>query len=216
MNLTRLALLVVTGCSLVLGPSLRAQAPAPWTPDKQFSAEQVITTKEGMTITSKIFVDNGNARSEMNAQGMNVVAIMLPAQKKMYSVMVAQKMVMEMPLNDAQVKKMAATTGGGDAKFELVGPDTVDGTPCTKYKMTVGADPKVFYWWINPATKAPVKMSADDGSFTLAWKNYQAGPQDASLFQPPAGYQVVQVPAPGGGMPDAGGAAPGGGAPAGQ
>ena len=207
MNLTRLALLVVAGCCLVLNP-LRAQTPPPWTPDKQFSADQVITTKDGMTIQSKIYVDSGKIRTDIDAHGMSMSSIILPEEKKMYTVMQQQKMVMEMPLSEAKAKQAAAAAGGGGAKFELVGPDTVDGTATTKYKMTTDNSTKVFFWWINPATHSPVKMAADDGAVTVAWKNYKTGAQDPSLFQPPTGYQVMQMPA-GMGMPGGGG---GGGA----
>jgi len=207
MNLTRLALLVVAGCSLVLNP-LHAQTPPPWTPDKQFSADQVITTKDGMTIQSKVYVDSGKIRTDIDAHGMSMSSIILPDEKKMYTVMQQQKMVMEMPLSDAKAKQAAAAAGGGNAKFELVGPDTVDGTATTKYKMTTDNSTKVFFWWINPATHSPVKMAADDGSVTMSWKNYKTGAQDPALFQPPSGYQVMQMPA-GMSMPGGGGGAGG-------
>jgi len=209
MNLTRLALLIVAGCSLILNP-LRAQTPAaaPWTPDKQFSADQVITTKDGMTIQSKVYVDSGKIRTDIDAHGMSMSSIILPDEKKMYTVMQQQKMVMEMPLSDAKAKQAAAAAGGGNAKFELVGPDTVDGTATTKYKMTTDNSTKVFFWWINPATHSPVKMAADDGSVTMSWKNYKTGAQDPALFQPPSGYQVMQMPA-GMSMPGGGGGAGG-------
>jgi hypothetical protein len=210
MNPYRLVLLIVAGCCLIANQSLRAQAAAPFTPDKQYSADEIVVTKEGMQITSKVYMDNGKIRSEMNANGMSVIAILLSDQKKMYSVMPAQKMVMEMALDPQRAKQYQNATGDG-ATFDTVGPDTVDGAACTKYKMT-SKDNKVFYWWINAATKAPVKMTADDGSFTLTWKNYKAGPQDPSLFVPPADYQVMQMPtglsvpggAPGGGAPPSG------------
>ena len=202
MNLTRLALFVVAGCALVLNP-LRAQTPPPWTPDKQFSADQVITTKDGMTVQSKVYVDSGKIRTDMDAHGMSMSSIILPEEKKMYTVIEQSKMVMEMHLSDAKAQQAAAAAGGGGAKFEVVGPDTVDGTPCTKYKMTTDKSEKVFFWWVNATTHTPVKMAADDGSVTVAWKNYKSGAQDPSLFQPPAGYQIMQMPAgmnmPGGG-----------------
>jgi hypothetical protein len=210
MNFSRLALLVVAGCCVVLNP-LRAQTPAPapaptlapWTPDKQFKADQVITTKNGMTINCKVYVDTGKIRTESDAHGMTVVAIILIAEKKMYTVMDQEKMVMEIPLNDAKAREMQAATGGGDAKFEIMGPDAVDGVTYTKEKMTVGNDPKVYYWWIDRGANVPVKMASAERSFSVVFRNYQTGPQDASLFQPPAGYQVMKMPAgmhfPGGG-----------------
>jgi hypothetical protein len=34
---------------------------------------------------------------------------------------------------------------------------------------------------------------------TMLWKNYKAGPQDPALFEPPADYKVMTMPAmPGG------------------
>jgi Domain of unknown function (DUF4412) len=190
----RLALLIVAGLCLLQPRILPAQtAAAPYTPDKQYSADQVITTKDGMNVTSKVYADDGKMRTEMTTQGMQMISIIRPDQKKMYSVMPAQKMVMTMSLDSSKLKNMPSTTGD-DSKFETVGPDLVDGTPCIKYKMTSSKTDKVFLWWVAVGTKAPVKMAADDGSFTLVWKNYKTGPQDAALFEPPADYQVMEMP----------------------
>jgi hypothetical protein len=209
MHLTRLALLPVAGFCLGLGQMLHAQTPAPaapppWTPDKQFSSDEVVSLKNGMTVTGKAYMDNGKIRTEMNMNGMDMVAIIRPDEKKIYTVMPAQKMVMEMPLDPAKMKQVTLLASD-DAKYDFVGPDVVNGTPSLKYKMTT--DGKIFYWWVNAATKAPIKIASEDGSFSTTFTNYKAGPQDASLFEPPAGFQVMQMPA---------GALPGGGAAAGQ
>jgi len=205
MKLFHLAFLIVAGCALFCPKAVRAQAPGtPFAPDKQFSADQVITTKTGMAVATKIYMSDGKARAEMNTQGMQVVSIIRPDEKKMFMVMAAQKMVMAMNL-DAKTTAEINAASGDDGKFETIGPETVDGVVCTKYKMTT-KDNKVFFWWVNTVTKAPVKIAADDGSFTLNWKNYQAGPQDPALFEPPKDYQIVEAPnMPGlpGGIPGA-------------
>ncbi len=191
MNPSRLVFLIVACCSLLLPNLASADAP-PFTPDKQFSADQVITTKSGMTVTSKIYMNDGKARSKMNTQGMQVISIIRPDEKKMFMVMPSQKMVMAMNLDEKTTAQINAASGD-DGKFETVGPETMDGVACTKYKMTT-KDNKVFFWWVNTATKAPVKIAADDGSITLDWKNYKAGPQDPALFEPPKDYQTVDAP----------------------
>jgi hypothetical protein len=208
MNLSRLVFLIVAGGCFLADQPLNAQATAaPFTPDKQYSADEVITTKGGMNIATRVYMDNEKIRSEMTMQGMSMISIMRLDLKKMYSVMPAQRMVMAMPLDPDKIKQKMPGATADDGKFEVVGPDTVDGVPCTKYKMTTTKDNKVFYWWVNVATKAPVKMTSEDGSFTLTWKNYVAGPQDAALFEVPAGYQVMDMPS----MPSMpGGMAPGG------
>jgi hypothetical protein len=196
LGMKRLILAVIASCCVVLSPNTWADD-APFTPSQQYSADQTITTQAGQTVTSKIYMDSGKVRSEMSMQGMQVISIIRPDQKKMYSVMVASKMVMVMPLNPEVMKQQAATSAA-EAKFETVGPDTVDGVACTKYKMT-GKDNKVFFWWVNASTKTPVKMTDEAGTFTLVWSNYKVGPQDASLFEPPADYKTMDMPSAQGG-----------------
>ena len=199
-----LLLAVVAGACLFGAALVSAQTPTPapqtppWTPPKQFSAEQIITAGGGVH-DAKTYRDGGKVRMEMDAAGMQVVSIIRADQGKMYSVMPAQKMVMVMPLNPATQQKMTEASGD-DSKFELVGPDTLDGVPCVKYKSTA-SNGTVLFWWINPTDKTPVKMASADGSISAIYKNYKIGPQDAALFEPPADYKTMEMPsmpAPGG------------------
>jgi hypothetical protein len=205
MNPSRLFLLIVAGCWLLHSKSLFAQDldfASPFGPTLQFSADVVIMTKDGTTMTQKMYCDTGKVRTEINEHGMQVISIERPDLKKIYSVMVAQKMVMEMPFDPSRFKNQTAAASGQHGKYEPVGPDVVEGVACTKYRGMAAKDDKVFFFWVDAATKAPVKMASEDGSFTMLWKNYKAGPQDAALFEPPAGYQVVHMPgAPGGAGP---------------
>jgi len=203
MNRTHLFLVIAAGCCLLQAKPLAAQAPgAPFDVSQQYSAEMVLTPREGQAMTQKINSDNGKIRSEMNMSGMEMISIVRPDLKKVYTVMVAQKMVMEIPYDPS--KYPVPTTTQGDAKFEVIGPDTVEGVACTKYKMTA-KDGKVAFFWVDTSKKALVKMEAADGSVTAVWKNFVAGPQPASLFEPPADYKVMNMPS----MPHMPGAVPG-------
>jgi len=208
MKPSRLFLLVVAGCCLLRPEPLFAQTPdvvSPFGSNKQFSADTVITTDKGQTVTQKIYSDSGKMRTEMSMNGMQVVSIVRPDQQKVYAVMVAQKMVMEMPYDAEKYKKLTVASSGPQGKYEVVGPDTVDGVACTKYKVTDDKDNKVFFFWVDATTKTPVKMMAEDNSVTILWKNYKAGPQDAALFMPPPDYKVMNMPGMPGGMPGGGG-----------
>ncbi len=105
----------------------------------------------------------------------------------------AQKTVVESPFEDGKAPKILPTISGTGAKFELIGPDSVEGVDCTKYKMT-GPDKSISSIWINTAKLIPVKMVSEDGSYTVEWKNYQAGLQDPALFEPPADYKMMNMP----------------------
>ena len=205
MNPLRFFVLVTGCCMLPLEPLLAQAGGTLFTPDKQYSADEVLTPKQGAPLTMKEYTDNGKVRTEMSMHGMQVIAIIRPDQLKSYSIIPAQKIVMVNPYDPAKVNIASHPTPGVDAKFEVVGTDVVDGVACTKYKVTSTKDNKVFFWWINAATNVPVKMMAEDGSFSLVWTNYKAGPQDPSLFEPPADYQVMTPPSASGMMPPGGG-----------
>ena len=195
MNSSRL-LLIVAGCGLLSRASLSADDTAPpFVPNRQFSADMAITDDKGQTFTQKIYSDNGKMRMEMSRQGMQMVMIVRPDQQKIYQVAVARKMVMELPYDADRVQKKMGNITGPEGKFEDLGPDTQLGVTCTKYKVTSNSDNKAFFFWVDAATKAPVMMMAVDDSVTVQWKNYKAGPQAPSLFEPPADYQVITVPA---------------------
>jgi hypothetical protein len=205
MNPSRVFLLIVAGCCFFSSRPLLGQAAGvPFDVSKQYSAQMVITTQDGRVMNSKVYNDNGKVRSEVSMPGMTMVSIIRPDLKKMYTVVESQKMVMETSY-DPSVHPIPGATPDNDAKYELVGPETVDGVACTKYKVTT-KDGKVVFFWIDPSKKALVKTMPEDGSVTIVWKNFVAGPQDASLFEPPAGYKTMQMPS-GVGMP--GGGAPG-------
>jgi outer membrane lipoprotein-sorting protein len=203
MNPYRLVFAIVAGCCLLRPESLFADdSVSPFGPNQQFSTDMVITSGSGPTMTQKVYSDSGKIRTEMSMQGMQMVMIVRPDLKKVYQVMVTQKMAMEMPYDPNKFSKQM-TASGPQGKFEVVGPDTAEGVACTKYKVTSDKDNQVMFLWVDAATKAPVKMTAKDNSFTMLWKNYKAGPQDASLFEVPTGYQVMAMPnmpgGPGGG-----------------
>jgi len=202
MNLSRLVWPLLLVFWLLRPEPLAAQAPPPFIFPKQYSADMVIATKDGIAVTSKFATDSGKIRAEMEMRGMTVVSIVRPDLQKVYRLMVDRKLVMEMPYDPEQFKKVPLTAGT-DEKFAVIGPDTVDGVPCTKYQ-TTSAEGKVAFLWVDVAKQVPVKMAAEDGSYSVQWKNYKAGPQDAALFEPPADYQKMGIPTMPSGMPGAG------------
>ena len=97
-------------------------------------------------------------------------------------VMTDQKMVMELPYNADKWKKKLPPMSTDDGTTVLVGPEVVDGTATLKYKMT-NKDNKVFYIWVDAVKQVPVKMMAEDGSFTSFWKKLYDRSADRFSFR---------------------------------
>ena len=195
MNPSRLLLLVVAGCCFLRPAPLPAQDTSPpFAMSKQYSAELIIMMKDGKTIRGTTNVDGDKMRSDMIQDGAETVSIIRVDQAKIYVLLSADKTAMALPF-DADKFQGQMTSFGPQGKFELIGPEATDGVDCIKYKVTSNSDNKAFFFWVDAATKAPVMMMAVDDSVTVQWKNYKAGPQAPSLFEPPADYQVITVPA---------------------
>lgn len=178
---------------------VRGQAPnsgAPFALDKPASADLTITMKKGTTIQAKVYLETDKLRADLTTNGMQVTTIIRKDQQKIYELLAGQKMAMEMPYDANKFKNYSAVdsafASGGN--FTLIGPDTIDGIACLKYKVTSDKTKQVFYFWMDAAKKVPVELDSDSGSLKVKWRNYQAGPQDASLFEVPAGYQMMEMP----------------------
>lgn len=192
---------IVAACLLVPG-LMRAQDFGEF---KQFNAEITITT-DSMTTLQKMFSDNGKMRLEMNAGGRNQMMIVRPDQNSMYMIMPEQKMYLVMPYRPQADKDPTAVLRDDKAKREYLGKETIKGQDCEKYRVTTEKSSTLF--WVTSDGKKPVRAVNEDSKVTMDWDKFERGPQDASLFEPPADYQKMAMPAmPGmGGMP--GGASP--------
>jgi Domain of unknown function (DUF4412) len=194
-------------------PAFAADAASPFAMAKQYSADLIISAPNGKVVHSKSYVDGKKTRNDVTMNGVAIAVVVRKDQKKMYQIVGAQKMAMESDMTDEQINGSGGASFGPKGKFDLIGPDMVDGVACTKYKVTTRPDPQVtknnmtistnrqvFFFWLDAAHDVPVQMTAEDGSLTVQWKNFVTGPQDAALFEIPSGYKVIMRPAliPGG------------------
>ena len=165
-----------------------------------FSADTVMKQKGQATMNGKIFVSGDKSRTE--TQNMVIIARM--DKKITWMLMPKQKMYME-----SQIKPGSVPVEKNSTQVEkvLVGKDTVDGKPATKYKMTFsdGKEKNAVYQWFLDANGFPVKTAAFDDSWSHEYKNIKQGKQPTELFEVPAGYKKFSVPVMPGGIPPAAG-----------
>jgi outer membrane lipoprotein-sorting protein len=160
----------------------------------QYSADMDIQTM-GQTMTVKVSMDQGKARSEMELPeairslgAPSMVTIARPDKGKVYMVYPDSKTFEEQPLRpeDAQVSAISAPS----AATEAAGEELMNGVPSKKYKVSYGG--QTMWAWVSAATGIPVKMQTLDGATVINFRNVRLGPQPASLFEIPAGYEQGQ------------------------
>jgi|SRR5215813_7336125 len=176
-----------------------AQMPQP------FSADMTIThAKTGEKMTGKIYFSPPKNRMDMNTKQGSMSMITDPTTKTSYSIMHDRKMYMEMHLDQLanQLGPMARTPKapssfdpnhpcGADMKCQKAGTEIVNGRTCDKWVMTDknGATTTA---WVDQKLSYPIKSQSSDGT-TFELTNVKEGAQPASLFQPPAGYQKMDL-----------------------
>ena len=77
-----------------------------------------------------------------------------------------------------------------------LGTETVNGRTCDKWEVTQKSG-KTETFWIDQKLHFPIKMI--NGDITTQYTNIKEGPQDASLFKIPDGYQKFDASMMGGG-----------------
>ena len=160
----------------------------------EFSADTVMTHREGMKMTGKMYFKADKFRMDMKSpQAMTTITKV--DKNIMWNIMHDQKMYMEMPM-DLRNKPMVEEKFDGEIERTEVGSETIDGHPTKKYLITVKTDDtvqKVYQWWATDI-HFPVKTAAFDGSWTQEFKNVSLEKQPDSLFEVPSGYRKFQMP----------------------
>ena len=156
---------------------------------REFSAD-VVTQAGGQTVSGRMYISKDKMRYEMP----QAVTITRLDRQVSYVLMPAEKMVMEHPLD----RLAAAKTGiKSESEIErvLMGKEILDGRSTDKFRVTY-KDPRgstTVFQWLD-ANGIPAKVEAPDGSWSVEYKNVNAGSQPDSLFEVPAGYQTFTMP----------------------
>jgi len=175
-------MIVITGIlGCVMGASHQALA-------KDFSADVIGQSEEG-AFQGKMYVHGENVRMEM----AQMITITRADQKVVWMVMPSEKMYMEQPIKPRDV---IASGAAGEAERKPLGSEAVNGKPADKFEVTYDyeGERSLVYEWVDPSLGMPVKIAAVDGSWSMEYQNIQAGPQEASLFEVPEGYQKFAMP----------------------
>lgn len=165
-----------------------------------YSADYVMETAEGAA-RGKLFVVPGKERREdVSAEGVSMVTIRRDDLKKMWMLMPAERMYMEMNAGEPDPSgKAASDPGDYEVEMTVVGPERLAGLDTVKQKVVMtGKDGTRMggFWWTT-ADGIPVKMDmlAKEAGSKVRMKrelsNIAIGPQAADLFEIPEGYNSM-------------------------
>jgi hypothetical protein len=199
--------LLVSGFALLVlaGSALAEHLPAP---SAQYQARQSLTVN-GAVLESVIHHDHGKERRESRVDGLSNLLIIRPDQPKAIVIQPESKMAMQIDATDPEVGVVPTALAGLDAK--PLGPETLSGEKVVKYKVQdsfpqgggfdglVWSTPDGIYVRIEGTvtdTAGPIEMS-------MRLSDIKRGPQEAALFTPPPGLQMMDMAPEEGRLPPA-------------
>lgn len=162
----------------------------------QAMSASVVHKAAGKTTSSRMFISSGKFRMESEEMAGSYMIVRRDL-KKVWMVMAQNKSYIEMPEGKESETPLPDEKMKGEVSRKELGKETVDGHPAVKYEITakVGDKTTTFHQWMATDISFPVKMAAVDGSWTVEYRDIKIGPQADSLFEIPAGFQKMDMPA---------------------
>lgn len=159
----------------------------------------VVTKSQGHQMQGKIYVKGANIRRDFSTPQGDSISIVRGDKKVMWMLMPGQKMYMEMPFSRETLSK-ALNLPENKASMKLLGTEKIAGYETDKYESSVntGKGPAKVTLWMAKKLGAPVRMENADKSFTQEYRDIKEGEVSDQLFDIPAGYKKMSMPA---GMP---------------
>jgi len=182
--------LVVIASSLLMCASTSAQMHKP-----AFSADQVQVVGK-RTTTSKVYSSEKAVRIEKEEKGKQSITIMHLDRKAVWVLNPEQKTYMDMGGLGAAGADMASSMEGAKVQRDPLGAEQVGAYHCDKFRVQTTYEGHVYTgveWDAKELDGFPVKYADEKGSWSKEYQNVKLGPQDASLFEVPAGYQKIDL-----------------------
>jgi len=142
-------------------------------------------------------------RHDMDDNGQMQTVIVRLDQKTAWMLVPALKLALGTDLEGlTQLSGAAGVLGAADKlKPIAVGNETIEGLRATKYRVQMN-DPEAgrfdgFVWSTSQGIVLKIDGAGEQngrhGTVRIAFRNVRVSPQDATLFEPPAGYRQVTV-----------------------
>ncbi len=155
-----------------------------------FSADLV--SKAGdQVFTGKIYV----AKDKMRMDTDMSISITRLDRRVIWILMPQEKMYMEQQLTPQSIIP-GKDTMTDEVQTTLLGTETVNGYAANKYRVVIKGknNSSSHLQWLTVDAGFPVRMAAEDGSWSQDYKNLVMSEPDDAVFEIPAGYKKFSMP----------------------
>ncbi len=180
--------------------AVTAGATAPPWPQQQatYSADSSIRAG-GVQLEGRVHHDRGKERREMTIQGVRQIVILRPDRNRAYLIMPQMNSGFEMDFGAAGFPSPEHYMAGLQPVAE--GRETVEGLETTRYRISGtagdGATMDGHVWVTDDGIimrmRGTASTQTDTQDILVTLSNVVRAPQDAALFEPPAGLNLMRM-----------------------
>lgn len=191
------------------GPASSAPTPVPTTKPssgdtssvpvlgKEYSFEQVVTVSGQQAQTMRIATKGNKIRLEIAGGGNQLVMIGNPDQKAAYMMVPGEKQALKIPYDQMEAQMNQVKDPGVLSKDalsgQLVGSESVDGKACDVYSYSSPFGTSKVWIWKEKGFPLKAEVSGSGQTISIQYRNVQVGGVADSLFELPAGMEVVDL-----------------------
>jgi outer membrane lipoprotein-sorting protein len=159
----------------------------------------MVSKAQGHQLKGKIYVKGENIRLDFSTPEGKSISILRGDKKVNWMILPGQKFFMEMPYSKEEFSKTMHWPQD-KANLKPLGAEKLHGYDTEKYETTMdtGAGQKKVIIWVAKKLGVPIKMESADKSFTQDYQDIKEGGVSDKVFEIPAGYKKMTMPA---GMP---------------
>ncbi len=163
-----------------------------------FKYDMVATSPEGEVMTTKIWWEGKKMRMEGTFEGKRMVYLVDVDEQLAYMYFPAENTAMKIGLGKAQETAGESPTEQSESivKYNPVtlGTETLDGKSCLVIEYTTETDDVKMWVWTKYGLPIKTESTTDEGTSVIELKNIDFGDISDSMFELPAGVQIMQIP----------------------
>jgi len=156
----------------------------------------VVTAPGKPALTQKVWLKKNKMRMEMTAEGRSVANIIDMEAKTMYMYMPAQNMAMKVDFSQAPEPPTQMASTLESYKPAVIGTETLDGKVCLVVEYTAKEAKTKAWIWTKYGLPVRTEMTTPEGKTVLEYQHIEFADIPDSMFQLPAGVQILSLPTP--------------------
>ena len=163
-----------------------------------FKYDMVITSPEEAEITTKMWRKENKMRMEGTFDGQSMVYLMDVSEQLAYTYFPSENMAMKIDMSKAQEAGGESPTEQSESVMEYnpitLGTEVLDGKTCMVIEYTAETDNVKMWVWTRYGIPIRTETTTTKGTTVMELKNISVGNISDSMFELPAGVQIMEIP----------------------